>query len=373
MNRHRLLIGCFFTRSVELEGVGSLALGLAEGFVQAGWEVDLLLPEGQYPSLAGTTVVCFAGGLGGLRRYRRQVARLSAGRQAALLIENNPVMARSADVCRCDAWTMFISPLQSLGLLGELGLSRQGLKHALGKNHLFARLVRWPGRQVIVASQYQARQLEAMGADRTVVMPVCGRSLAESVPDRRSARAALGWDERPVAGYLGHFSRAKGVDVLVEAFAGMDGSAVLALAHSGKGELASAGRRRLEELRRSGRLRELGKTNPLTFLAACDVVALPYITSSVFHQPQVLLESFAAATAVITTEVGGVGELIQPGGNGLLCPPGDAAALRGAMRQMLAQPADSARMGLQGRALFESRLAREVFCREFERMLGQRS
>jgi glycosyltransferase involved in cell wall biosynthesis len=72
---------------------------------------------------------------------------------------------------------------------------------------------------------------------------------------------------------------------------------------------------------------------------------------------------------VITTQVGGVGELIQPGGNGLLCPPGDVAALRGAIRQVLDQPAKAVEMGRQGRAMFESRLAREVFCQEFEGML----
>jgi glycosyltransferase involved in cell wall biosynthesis len=363
-----MLLGCFFTRSIELEGVGSLALGLAEGFVQTGWEVDMLLPEGNYPAVAGASQVRFSGGLG---KFRRALKEMSSRCEAVLLIENNPNLARTADASRCgDAtWSLFVTPLQSLSLLGELGLGTQGLAHALSKHHLFARTIRWRGRRVIVASRYQARQLHALGADRVAVMPVCGRSRAQSIPNRQAARAQLGWDNRPVVGYLGHFSRAKGVDVLVDAFAGMEGSAVLALAHSGKGQFCQAGRLRLEELRRAGRLRQVGQTNPTTFLAACDVVALPYITSSVFHQPQVLLESLAAGTAVITTEVGGVGELIQPGGNGLLCPPGDVAALRGAMRQMLAQPAEAAEMGRQGRALFESRLAREVFCQEFDQLV----
>lgn len=370
MSARRLLLGCFFTRSIELEGVGSLASGLAEGFVAAGWEVDLLLPEGNYPAIAGAELHTFQTGAGGLKRYRARIAQLSRPGGAALLIENNPNLARSADASTCPGrtWPMFVTPLQTMGVLKELGLGRQGLVHAITKHRLWSRLIRWPGRRVLVASQFQAQQLRALGADRVEVLPVCGVSASRQIPDRAAARRALGWDDRPVVGYLGHYSRAKGVDVLVEAFSGLPGESVLAIGYSGKGRLRPENSARLDEIARAGRLRLLGRTDPTTFLAACDAVALPYITSSIFHQPQVMLESFAAATAVITSDLGGFGELVQPRQTGLLCPPRNPAALRAAIEQMLSDLPAAHRMGLAGREVFAQRLSREVFCSRFQEL-----
>jgi glycosyltransferase involved in cell wall biosynthesis len=51
---------------------------------------------------------------------------------------------------------------------------------------------------------------------------------------------------------------------------------------------------------------------------------------------------------VVATAVGGVGRLVRDGVNGLLVPPGDAAALARAVERLLADPALAARLATAG-------------------------
>jgi rhamnosyl/mannosyltransferase len=221
-----------------------------------------------------------------------------------------------------------------------------------------------------VASAYQARQLRRLGARQIHVIPASGVAIARSVPDRVTARRTLGWNGTPVVGYLGHFSPAKGVHTLIDAFYERnDTPATLVLAYSGKGKLPAKQDRRLAELCATGRATLMGVVDPLVFLAACDVTVLPYLTSSIYHLPQVLLESFAAGTVVISTSVGGIGELVVPAQTGRLVPPGDHHALGSAMVESLTNLDAAHSMGRHAREVFEQQLSTEVFCTRFERLL----
>jgi colanic acid/amylovoran biosynthesis glycosyltransferase len=65
--------------------------------------------------------------------------------------------------------------------------------------------------------------------------------------------------------------------------------------------------------------------------------------------PVVVMEALALRRPVITTYVAGIPELIQPGKNGWLVPPGDVISLKTAMRSLLeASAADLETMGQQG-------------------------
>jgi colanic acid/amylovoran biosynthesis glycosyltransferase len=64
--------------------------------------------------------------------------------------------------------------------------------------------------------------------------------------------------------------------------------------------------------------------------------------------PVALMEAMASARAVVTTSISGIPELVEDGVNGFLGPPGDAAALAGAMRRVLDDPALAAEMGRNG-------------------------
>jgi glycosyltransferase involved in cell wall biosynthesis len=127
--------------------------------------------------------------------------------------------------------------------------------------------------------------------------------------------------------------------------------------------------RQLATLERAGRLRQLGIVDPPTFLAACDVVVLPFVTSSVHHLPLVMIESFAAATAVITTRVGGVHELIEPSRTGALAAPQDAADLAATIDHTMSDLPACHEMGRNARQLFERELCDEVFCGRLSEIL----
>jgi colanic acid/amylovoran biosynthesis glycosyltransferase len=62
--------------------------------------------------------------------------------------------------------------------------------------------------------------------------------------------------------------------------------------------------------------------------------------------PVVLMEAMALRRPVLTTYVGGIPELVEPGKNGWLVPPGSLEALAAAIQQLLACPTEElARMG----------------------------
>jgi glycosyltransferase involved in cell wall biosynthesis len=58
----------------------------------------------------------------------------------------------------------------------------------------------------------------------------------------------------------------------------------------------------------------------------------------------VLRESMAMGVPAVATDVGGNKELVRPEETGLLVPPGDAPALAGAIRRLLADPTLAARL-----------------------------
>ena len=59
----------------------------------------------------------------------------------------------------------------------------------------------------------------------------------------------------------------------------------------------------------------------------------------------VVLEAFAHGVPVITTPVGAIPEVVEPGRNGLLVTPGDVAGLAAAIRHVLENPELRHRMG----------------------------
>ncbi len=65
--------------------------------------------------------------------------------------------------------------------------------------------------------------------------------------------------------------------------------------------------------------------------------------------PNVLIEAMAQRLAVVSTDVSGISELVEPANNGLLVPEKNADALADALALLLAQPALRKQMGDRGR------------------------
>ena len=69
--------------------------------------------------------------------------------------------------------------------------------------------------------------------------------------------------------------------------------------------------------------------------------------------PMVLIEAMSQSTPIITTNLGGMAELVIDGQTGLQFPPGDSAALAERARWALSHPAEFQELGRRGRKRFE--------------------
>jgi glycosyltransferase involved in cell wall biosynthesis len=143
----------------------------------------------------------------------------------------------------------------------------------------------------------------------------------------------------------------------------------LRIAYSGKGRLHSRHQALLGRLVDARSARVTTVVDPLRFLAECDVTVLPYPSSSIHHPPLVMIESMAAGTPVVTTDVGGLSEIIVDGQTGFLVPPGDVGRLADRIGWLANHAAETGRMGQAAFCRFEQSLCREVCCGQMESIL----
>ncbi len=85
-------------------------------------------------------------------------------------------------------------------------------------------------------------------------------------------------------------------------------------------------------------------------LSAAHIVVLPSYREGV---PKILLEAAAAGRAVVTTDVPGCRDAIEPNVTGVLVPVRDAQALASVIEQLLENTQQCDAMGLAGRRLAE--------------------
>lgn len=146
--------------------------------------------------------------------------------------------------------------------------------------------------------------------------------------------------------FVGRLTAIKGVFVLLDALQGMP---CVRLTLVGDGEdrasLEEEARRRDLQVRFLGYQSQIDVTSAL---AQADALVLPSFAEGV---PVVLMEAMASGRPVIAPRVGGVEELVEDGVSGIITPAGDASALRDAIAQLIAMPAEArAAMGEAGRA-----------------------
>jgi glycosyltransferase involved in cell wall biosynthesis len=86
-------------------------------------------------------------------------------------------------------------------------------------------------------------------------------------------------------------------------------------------------------------------------LAEMDVATAPYpAMEGCYFSPLKLFEYMAAGLPVAASRIGQAPEVIAHGRSGLLCPPGDPAALAAALERLHGDPALRARLGAAARA-----------------------
>lgn len=128
--------------------------------------------------------------------------------------------------------------------------------------------------------------------------------------------------------------------------------------------------RLVEELGLSRRVRLLGLRDDMAELyGASDALVL---SSAWEGMPNVVLEAMASAKPVVATAVGAVPEIVSDGETGFVVPPGDHAALAGAMERMMGlAPEERRAMGETGRRVVRERHSVESVVEAWEALFGR--
>jgi len=98
-------------------------------------------------------------------------------------------------------------------------------------------------------------------------------------------------------------------------------------------------------------------------LETCDAFVLPAVIDAKGDTEGlgvVLLEAMSHARPVIASAAGGIVDIVRDGRNGWLVPPGDAAALAGAVTACMDDPARARTLGLHGREDVEAGFSWDV-------------
>lgn len=167
-------------------------------------------------------------------------------------------------------------------------------------------------------------------------------------PDRETARRELAITT-PLVLFLGLVRRYKGVDVLLDAAPSIVRETGARIAVVGE---VFPDARTLEDRWRESRVREailwrdeyVSEEEMARWLAACDVVVLPYRYVS---GSGIAARAIAARRPICAAQVGGLAETIVPGVTGELFEPGDAGALAAATRRALERGLSAYAPGLE--------------------------
>lgn len=146
---------------------------------------------------------------------------------------------------------------------------------------------------------------------------------------------------------VGRLEEAKDYPLLLDAFARVAAEVPAELWIAGEGSLRPELEGRIGRLGLAGRVHLRGHVASGDVLGGADAFVL---ASRREGMPNALLEAAGAALPVVATSVGAVPEMMARLCNGRVVPPGDAAALAGAMIEMTRMdPAERDRLGANGR------------------------
>jgi glycosyltransferase involved in cell wall biosynthesis len=264
-----------------------------------------------------------------------------------------PAMLAHAAASRAATWDGIVSHFAlPSALVG--GLVRRGLPHLAVAHsadlHLLSRL---PGRRAL------ARRIEA-GSDALWFVSNAGRALFEGAlgrPARTRVIVSPMGISAPVTGRrtesdvlrvvcVGRLVAVKGVDVLVDALAGLENVRLTVVGDGPERASLEARARSLDV----GFVGAVPHAHALHHIAHADVLVLPsrvLASGRTEGAPVVLLEAMQAGVPIIASAVGGVPELV--GDAACLVPPDDAPALHRAMRALQHDGDYRASLGAKGR------------------------
>lgn len=229
-----------------------------------------------------------------------------------------------------------------------------------------ARILRHTSGAVVAVASSTADRLRAAGLTKPVPVVIPNAVFPQHARvDRAAVRQVLGVaPEVPVALCPARLEPQKRHDVLLEAWAKLEGEPVLLLA--GDGSLRGELERHSAKLGLNGRVRFLGNRSDVPdLLAGADVTVL---TSDWEGMPIAVLESLASGRPVVASDVDGVREALA-GGGGLLVPRRDPEATAEALRTLLFDPQARAAAGEAGQAALRRDHDPRTLMRSYDELL----
>lgn len=223
--------------------------------------------------------------------------------------------------------------------------------------------------KVVTVSEYVRRYLIGLGiAPARVAAVPTGVDLSRFDPDAEAGtlRHELGLDAKtPLVGTAAILRLKKGHQVLLEAIpkvleAVPDAVFVLA----GDGPQHQNILKSIQEKSLGAHVLLLGLRRDIpNVLKSIDLFVLPTLEEAL---GTAFVEAMAMKKPVIGTRVGGVPEVIDDGGNGLLVDPRDPAGLADAIVRLLRSPDLAAAMGERGREIATTEFSVERMCRRMQ-------
>lgn len=184
----------------------------------------------------------------------------------------------------------------------------------------------------------EGSQLVGSGLPYEVVPNFIPDNIAPPPPDWEAQLAQL--PTEPFMLFVGSFGKQKGMDVLLEAYRGLDTAAFsnqpVPLVLIGY-ELSDFPLSQLDIPPQVHIFKNWPNTAVMEAWRRSHIGIVP--SNWPEPSPTVVMEAMVAGVPVIASRVGGIPDIVADGETGLLVPPGDPMALRQAMQRLLADPA----------------------------------
>ncbi|QOY92299.1 glycosyltransferase [Paludibaculum fermentans] len=205
--------------------------------------------------------------------------------------------------------------------------------------------------------------------------------LAEGIDETRIATIGNGVDAArfelphqpegvPVVGIVGRLIREKGPYILLEAARRIIGEYPKTLfVFVGDGPERVELERAAAEAGLADNVQFAGERSDMPEVyASFDVFAQPSFSEGM---PMTVLEAMAAGLPIVATSVGAIPSLLGESERGLLCPPGDAAALAGQILRILRDGDLAARLGAAARQHLRAHYSAEAMARQYLALYGE--
>ncbi len=205
----------------------------------------------------------------------------------------------------------------------------------------------------IALSEFTAQKLIESGLAPRDKISVLGNFLPEPLPNPGSFEK-----RKPYIVYLGRLSTEKGVEILLEAIAGLPN---LRAKIAGDGPQAES----LQAIARQQSLHQVEFLGRVTGEEKWHLLrqALALVAPSVCYEnlPFTVLESLAVGTPVVTSNLGGMSSVVYDGKNGLLFYPGKSQDLQQKLALLVAHPEEALAMGQLGRQIVEAKYSVRIY------------